>query len=163
MSLSILTSSEWGNIDASDFSDKLPPAPYVGSSSILNITELDWVGGSSRLGMGGDGIREPVHWRGNSSFPCQQTKLYLLPEPLLIPVMSANLPLRVPPSADRLCSRITSEAGFQPTHTLTSSLLFLSLHPHCIHPALHTLPFCFWQLLGWFCYHRRLVITSAPP
>lgn len=162
MSLSILTSSVWVNIDASDLGNKQPPTPYVGSSSILNITELERVGESSRLGRGGNGIREPVHRTGNSSFPCQQAKPYLLPELLLSPVMSANLPLRVPPSADWLCYRINSKAGFQPTCTLTSSLLVLSLHPHCIHPALHTLPFCFWQLLGWSCYHWRLVITSAP-
>ena len=46
--------------------------------------------------------------------------------------MPANLLLKMTPLADWLCSKINSRTSFHPTCTLTSSLLVLSPHPHCI-------------------------------
>ena len=46
--------------------------------------------------------------------------------------MPANLLLKMTPLADWLCSRINFRTSFHPTCTLTSSLLVLSPHPHCI-------------------------------
>lgn len=74
-SLHTLTSSVWENKDGPDHSDKLPPAPYVGCSSILFITELEKVEKRVSPGMGGNAIIESVHWRGNSSSSHQQDKL----------------------------------------------------------------------------------------
>lgn len=134
----------------------------------MYVTELERVGECHRLGKGNNGIIERVHWKCNASFPLPAVQVYLLPEPLLSSVMPANLPLRVTPLASWLCYRINSGTGFQPTCTLTSSLLVTStptLQSSCFADSLS---FCLW----WFtwlvllplrlhcheCYH---LITGA--
>ena len=83
----------------------------------------------------------------------------MLPEPFPSPVMPANLPLRVIPSADWPCYRINSGTGFQPTCTLTSSLLGLSPHPHCIPPAAQNLCPLF-LVINWICPLRMKASES---
>lgn len=103
-------------------------------SSVLFITELEQVGESVSLGWEAMQLLSQCTVEVIHPPPSSRTSSFAPRFPPQ-PSDACQPSIKSTPSADWLCYRINSGPGFQPTCTLTSSLLVLSPHPHCVHPA----------------------------